>query len=134
MGSPVTPHLNTIRARVKRLTDYHATRIGAQQGCRMHFTCKVLDRLPFPHHRSDGVATSIFVRGHGLIELRRGFFEERWETPNWQDDLVVHEMMHLAVDWHEKHGPAYKKAMVQYGYHPVAIGVYRPDRRILALE
>ncbi len=124
------PHLNLIRARVGALVNYHSPLIGVPtiRGARVRW--EVVPVLAWPNHWCAGVAW-----GKTRVEFSRKVITRKWPNMDWLDDLVVHELMHLKIDEPRgvMHGPAYKKAMVEYGYHPIAMG-WRPDRRIPALE
>ena len=138
----MTPHLTAIKARVRKLAEYHKPRLGVKA------EIYVVDALPRDASGCCGCAftTTLFFREDGKwilykphIRLKRSCIEKRWDNPGWLDDLVVHELMHFTVDEGRKgrrrvvHGPLFRKKMMEYGYHPDANG-WDPERRVPALE
>jgi len=131
------PHLNAMKARLGRLVDYHAPRLGI---ARDNVDARIVNRMPWPHHCCSGLATSTGrTVPAGYIELSRPSIEKHWVFPDWLDDGVVHELMHLTVNEGSRngrrvvHGPVFRKKIVAYGYHPTVWG-WNHSRRVLALE
>lgn len=133
------PHLNAMMARAKKITRYHCARLGVKA------EVYIVPRL---HGNAIGQAHTgwaMFREGSKWktypphFRLLRSDCEKHWDNPRRMDAVIVHELMHFKVPCGRRgsrravHTAAFRKAMLEYGYHPDVLD-WDPKRRVPALE
>ena len=137
------PHLNAIKARVKKIADYHRAKLG--------LTTEIYVVERFPAGDGKGAIGLAYTHAHFFkesgkwkhyrphIRLLRSAIEKHWDNPGYLDDLIVHELMHFKAGITYKngrcvaHNAGFRQALKDYGYHPDQFG-WNPARKVPALD